>query len=78
MSRMGAASFSVAPRFDVDMERHRRQLTGYCYRMLGAGSEAEDAVQETFRLAFVAALQHLPPRQRAVPGRARCSSSSRW
>jgi RNA polymerase sigma-70 factor, ECF subfamily len=49
---MTTAAAPSAADLESALEQHRRELTGYCYRMLGAGAEAEDAVQETFVRAW--------------------------
>ena len=40
------------PDLQAQLESHRAELTGYCYRMLGSAFEAEDAVQEAMLRAW--------------------------
>ena len=79
-SRIATAPGAPADELTLRFEEHRRELTGYSYRMLGSAFEADDAVQETdrrlagptpLRGSVVAALVALPDRDERLPRHAR-------
>jgi RNA polymerase sigma-70 factor (ECF subfamily) len=69
-----AVTVRELPLAPSDLGPFRRELTGYCYRMLGSGFEAEDAVQEVMLRAWRSA----PRFEGAVADLGSQALPSRW